>query len=275
MDERTRRPGDETAPDVHPTVPAPVIEPRPGGRRRLVIGLIVLIGILLVGYLIYRSVGAAPPGAAAQSAAGRATGRRRHRRHRRHPRHRQCTRHGHADRDGHRANADRRPASASCVYRRATGQAGRFSGADRPAAVSATASAIRRPVGARSGPARAGAGRPAALPKTRRTEFDRPPAIRGSSLHRATRSRHGETRSGAGRSAEAQRHLLPHRFAGHRTDRATPGRSGKLRANRLQHRSRRRYPDAADHRDLSDSGRRLAGYPADAQLRRHFPGDGL
>jgi len=64
MDERTRRTGDEAAPDVHPTVPAPVFEPRPGGRRRLVIGLIVLIGILLVGYLIYRSLSGAPPGAA-------------------------------------------------------------------------------------------------------------------------------------------------------------------------------------------------------------------
>ncbi len=66
MDERTRRPDDETAPEVRPTVPAPVNEPRPVGRRRWVIGLIVLIGILLVGYLIYRSVGAAPPGAGAR-----------------------------------------------------------------------------------------------------------------------------------------------------------------------------------------------------------------
>ena len=60
MDERTRRPGDETAPEVHPTAPAPVDEPRPLSRRSWVIGLAVLIGILLVGYLIYRATGAAP-----------------------------------------------------------------------------------------------------------------------------------------------------------------------------------------------------------------------
>jgi membrane fusion protein, multidrug efflux system len=60
MDERTRRPGGETAPEVHPTTPAPVDEPRRVSRRSWVIGVAVLIGILLVGY-IYRSTGAAPP----------------------------------------------------------------------------------------------------------------------------------------------------------------------------------------------------------------------
>jgi multidrug efflux system membrane fusion protein len=56
MDERTRRTEDEAAPDLRPTVPAPIIEPRSGGRRRLVIGLIVLIGLILVGYLIFRTI---------------------------------------------------------------------------------------------------------------------------------------------------------------------------------------------------------------------------
>jgi multidrug efflux system membrane fusion protein len=73
MDERTRRTEDEAAPDIRPTVPAPIIEPRSGGRRRLVIGLIVLIGLILAGYLIFRTIyagapaGGRNPQAAAQS----------------------------------------------------------------------------------------------------------------------------------------------------------------------------------------------------------------
>lgn len=73
MDERTRRPGGETSPEVHPTAPAPVDEPRPVSRRSWVIGLAVVIGIFLVGYLIYRSSGTAPPAGgrrAQQAAAG-------------------------------------------------------------------------------------------------------------------------------------------------------------------------------------------------------------
>lgn len=56
MDERTRRTNDEAAPDVHRTVPAPIIEQKPGGRRRLIVGLIVIFVIALGGYLIWRSV---------------------------------------------------------------------------------------------------------------------------------------------------------------------------------------------------------------------------
>ncbi len=67
MDERTRRPGGETAPEVHPTAPAPVHKPPPVGRRHWIIGLIALIGILLAGYLIYRSSSTTPPGAAGRT----------------------------------------------------------------------------------------------------------------------------------------------------------------------------------------------------------------
>jgi multidrug efflux system membrane fusion protein len=60
MDERTRRTADE-APDVHPKVPVPVPDRPLGGKRRIIIGLIVLIVLVLVGYLIFRSIYAAPP----------------------------------------------------------------------------------------------------------------------------------------------------------------------------------------------------------------------
>ena len=56
MDERTRRTDDEAAPDVHRTAPAPIIERQTGGRRRLVIGLIVLIAAAVGAYLILRSI---------------------------------------------------------------------------------------------------------------------------------------------------------------------------------------------------------------------------
>ena len=61
MDERTRRTDDEAKPDVHRTVPAPIIESKPGGRRRIVVGLIVLIVVLLGGYLIFRSIPVTQP----------------------------------------------------------------------------------------------------------------------------------------------------------------------------------------------------------------------
>jgi multidrug efflux system membrane fusion protein len=71
MDERTRRTTDESAPDIRRTAPAPTIESRAGGRTRIVIGLIVLVATLLVGYLIYRTVfttsGARNPQTAPQS----------------------------------------------------------------------------------------------------------------------------------------------------------------------------------------------------------------
>jgi multidrug efflux system membrane fusion protein len=75
MDERTRRTEDEAAPDLRPTVPAPIIEPRSGGRRRLVIGLIVLIGLILVGYLIFRTIySGSPAGGRNQQAAAQSVG---------------------------------------------------------------------------------------------------------------------------------------------------------------------------------------------------------
>ena len=54
MDERTRRSNDEAAPDLHPTIPAPLTKSRPG-RTRFVVGLIVLIAVVGGGYLIFRS----------------------------------------------------------------------------------------------------------------------------------------------------------------------------------------------------------------------------
>jgi membrane fusion protein, multidrug efflux system len=64
MDERTRRADNEAKPDIHRTVPAPIIiETKPGGRRRLFIGLIVLIVALLGGYLAWRSISAGQPSA--------------------------------------------------------------------------------------------------------------------------------------------------------------------------------------------------------------------
>ena len=71
MDERTRRPNDEVTPDVHPSVPAPIIEKKPGGGRRLIIGLIVFIVAVLGGYQIWRSIsGGQPSGGRYQQAGG-------------------------------------------------------------------------------------------------------------------------------------------------------------------------------------------------------------
>ncbi|MGD0418918.1 MAG: efflux RND transporter periplasmic adaptor subunit [Xanthobacteraceae bacterium] len=71
MDERTRRTDDEAAPDIRRTVPAPTIVSRAGGKRRIVIGLIILVAFLLGGYLIFRSIfassGTRNPQSAAQS----------------------------------------------------------------------------------------------------------------------------------------------------------------------------------------------------------------
>ena len=71
MDERTRRTDDEAAPDIRRTVPAPTIVSRAGGKRRIVIGLIILVAVLLGGYLIFRSIFAGQSSGArnAQSAA--------------------------------------------------------------------------------------------------------------------------------------------------------------------------------------------------------------
>jgi membrane fusion protein, multidrug efflux system len=70
MDERTRRTDDEAAPDLRRTVPAPIIETRRGGRFRIVVGLIVLIGVVLAGYLIYRSVRTGQPAGGARNQLG-------------------------------------------------------------------------------------------------------------------------------------------------------------------------------------------------------------
>jgi membrane fusion protein, multidrug efflux system len=71
MDERTRRTIDEAPPDPR-TVPAPIITKPRGGRTRIVFGLIVVIGLLVVGYLIFRWAfpAAAPPSAGRFQQAG-------------------------------------------------------------------------------------------------------------------------------------------------------------------------------------------------------------
>ena len=71
MDERTRRTIDEAPPDPR-TVPAPIITKPRGGRPRIVFGLIVVIGLLVVGYLIFRWAfpAAAPPSAGRFQQAG-------------------------------------------------------------------------------------------------------------------------------------------------------------------------------------------------------------
>jgi multidrug efflux system membrane fusion protein len=72
MDERTRRTYDEVSPTLPRTTPAPVIESRPGRRRRIVIGLIVLIAVVVGGYLIFRSFHIGQPGAPARGQQGAA-----------------------------------------------------------------------------------------------------------------------------------------------------------------------------------------------------------
>ncbi len=74
MDERTRRTDDEAAPNLRRTAPLPVIESPTGRKRRIVVGLIVLIAVVVGAYLIFRSLhtgqpaaGGRPPQAAAQS----------------------------------------------------------------------------------------------------------------------------------------------------------------------------------------------------------------
>ncbi|HMK69521.1 MAG TPA: efflux RND transporter periplasmic adaptor subunit [Xanthobacteraceae bacterium] len=66
MDERTRRTNDEAPPSLRPTAPAPLVRSRTG-RGRLVVGLIVLIGIVVGAYLIFRSGHGGQPATATRS----------------------------------------------------------------------------------------------------------------------------------------------------------------------------------------------------------------
>ena len=178
MDERTRRTDDEAIPKLRRAPPAPSIDRRRGARIRIGVGLIVLVGLTIAAYEIV------PWTRTSRQTAGRPAaapvGGRRNNRTGRHQGHRQRAGHRHPDRHRHRADADQRPAPGGRVHRRPIGQEGRFPGADRSAALRASAGAIRRPARPRSRPAGAGADRPRALPETRRAEFDRAPAIRGS-----------------------------------------------------------------------------------------------
>jgi membrane fusion protein, multidrug efflux system len=60
MDERTRRSNDEAAPDLHPPIQAPLTKSR-SGTTRFVVGLIVLVGVAVGGYLIFRSTSTNQP----------------------------------------------------------------------------------------------------------------------------------------------------------------------------------------------------------------------
>jgi len=68
MDERTRKADSEVAPDFR-TIPAPVTKSRPG-RKRIVIGLIVLIALVVGGYLTFRLVSPQPPGTSGRTQQG-------------------------------------------------------------------------------------------------------------------------------------------------------------------------------------------------------------
>ncbi|MGO9326796.1 MAG: efflux RND transporter periplasmic adaptor subunit, partial [Steroidobacteraceae bacterium] len=67
MDERTRRTADEAAPDFRRTAPPPVIESPAGRKGRIVVGLIVLIGVVVGAYLIFRALHTGQPAASARS----------------------------------------------------------------------------------------------------------------------------------------------------------------------------------------------------------------
>jgi len=66
MDERTRRTNDEAPPSLRPTAPAPLVRSRTG-RGRLIVGLLVLIGIAVGAYLIFRSGHGGQPATATRS----------------------------------------------------------------------------------------------------------------------------------------------------------------------------------------------------------------
>jgi membrane fusion protein, multidrug efflux system len=63
MDERTRKPDAETAPDFRRMVPGPIVKKARGGRIRVAVGLVVLIAVLLAGYRFFRSERSTPHGA--------------------------------------------------------------------------------------------------------------------------------------------------------------------------------------------------------------------
>jgi len=67
MDERTRRTDDEAAPNLRRTAPAPVIKSRTGRTGRMIVGLIVLIGVVVGAYLIFRSLHTGQPATAGRS----------------------------------------------------------------------------------------------------------------------------------------------------------------------------------------------------------------
>src|SRR6202034_4637992 len=67
MDERTRRTTDEASPEGRRTVPAPLVESRPSGRRRLIIGLIVLLVFVAGAYFVFRWIYSGAPAAGGRS----------------------------------------------------------------------------------------------------------------------------------------------------------------------------------------------------------------
>ena len=67
MDERTRRTDDEAAPNLRRTVPLPLIESPTSRKSRIIVGLIVLIGVVVGAYLIFRSLHTGQPAAGGRS----------------------------------------------------------------------------------------------------------------------------------------------------------------------------------------------------------------
>jgi multidrug efflux system membrane fusion protein len=76
MDERTRRTDDEAAPNLRRTMPLPVIKSPTGRKGRMVVGLIVLIGVVVGAYLIFRAIHTGQPAAGGrnQQAAAQSVG---------------------------------------------------------------------------------------------------------------------------------------------------------------------------------------------------------
>jgi hypothetical protein len=103
MDERTRTTGDDVAPNLRRTAPAPDVKSQM--RRRVGLGVIAIL-LALAAYQVARWMKSTPAGGdrfpqgAAQSVGAATVGSRRY------PRHRQRARHRHADRHRHRANPD-------------------------------------------------------------------------------------------------------------------------------------------------------------------------
>ena len=270
MDERTRTTDEQTAPKLRRKLPtAPVVKSKPR-RGKLIVGLIVLIGLAAGGYWAYRSQYATQPASTAQRTVPQGA-----------PQSVGAATVGQGDiRVIVNGLGTVTPIATVTVQTQINGQLlevgftegqlvkkGDFLAQIDPRPYQLLQAQYEGQLAHDQGLLAQSQVDLVALSEIGGAEFDRAPAIRGSSLHRAAEPGHGETRPGADRSAEAQRHLLPHRVAGHRPDRAAPGRSGKLHPDNRHYWHRGGNANAADHGDLPDPRRRSARHPAAAQCR--------